>query len=192
MKHGGVSWSLLTALVFSACSGKTLSTVGVLNEGEAGIGLGGEPNVSGAGGKPSAGSGGKPISVGGGDEGKTPGGSEAAGGEPAQPLDACNDNVKNGSESDVDCGGGECEPCFERWHSNGGHDCQSGQCGGPFDNETCEPSHCGDHLLDFDEGDVDCGGADCHRCEPGSRCTAERDCLDNSCQDGFCVLPCQS
>lgn len=49
---------------------------------------------------------------------------------------SCEDGVRNGVETDVDCGGPDCGPCpkGERCLADG--DCETGVCGGP-DSQTC-------------------------------------------------------
>ena len=44
------------------------------------------------------------------------------------PAGTCSDNEKNGSESDVDCGGGACPKCDAGDDCGGGADCASGSC----------------------------------------------------------------
>jgi len=42
--------------------------------------------------------------------------------------DACADGEKNGAETDVDCGGGQCAPCASGQGCGAGADCASGLC----------------------------------------------------------------
>jgi hypothetical protein len=44
----------------------------------------------------------------------------------------CNDGAKDGTETDVDCGGGACPPCGDTLGCGGNGDCQSGICQGGF------------------------------------------------------------
>jgi len=44
-------------------------------------------------------------------------------------VESCSDLVKNGDESDIDCGGG-CAPCAQYQRCNAGADCISGTCAG--------------------------------------------------------------
>ena len=46
--------------------------------------------------------------------------------------------------------------------------------------------HCTDGLLDADESDVDCGGANCALCGLGRACFGGGDCLSGLCINGFC------
>ena len=72
---------------------------------------------------------------------------------------SCDDNILNGDEEDVDCGGGECEPCpvdptcTDGIH-NGGE--EGVDCGGPCSG-VCPT--CGDEAHNGDELGVDCGGS---------------------------------
>ncbi|MFO0759467.1 MAG: LamG-like jellyroll fold domain-containing protein [Byssovorax sp.] len=67
---------------------------------------------------------------------------------------ACNDHAKNGSESDIDCGGA-CPPCVDGSGCGSAADCANGVCVGG----VCQPPTCADHVKNGDETGVDCGGA---------------------------------
>ena len=41
----------------------------------------------------------------------------------------CDDGVQNGQETDIDCGGPDCDPCEQGSHCEVGGDCLSGVCG---------------------------------------------------------------
>ena len=77
---------------------------------------------------------------------------------------SCDDNIANGTESDVDCGGADCEPCQDGSTCLDNADCSSGQCIG----QTCVS--CEDDLRNGAETDIDCGGDICGPCEVNSRC----------------------
>ena len=49
-------------------------------------------------------------------------------------------------------------------------------------------SHCENNLKDFDESDVDCGGAQCGQCGAGRACAEDSDCLSDQCESGFCTV----
>jgi hypothetical protein len=168
------AWFILVVVLGTAgaCAGKRLNTVGNSENGEGG------------------GDAGRVGSSAAGITNQEGGGTDQEGGRTGQDGARCSDGVRNGTESDVDCGGDDCSPCREHQHCNGGGDCESNECGGPTDNDTCEPLHCGNHVQDLDEGDVDCGGEDCDRCEEGQLCELEQDCLTGSCLNGQCVRPC--
>lgn len=67
----------------------------------------------------------------------------------------CFDRAKNGSETDVDCGGDCPTFCAPGQSCNTGTDCESGVCGGQ---QRCEPPRCDDGLQNGDETGRDCGG----------------------------------
>lgn len=95
---------------------------------------------------------------------------------------ACDDRVKNGAETDQDCGGGVCPRCFEGRGCATTEDCVSGVC----DEGVCQLPACIDGKQGGDETDIDCGGA-CDPCAPGQRCGADADCASRVCTDGVCA-----
>ena len=87
----------------------------------------------------------------------------------------CDDETKNGSETDVDCGG-ECEPCGERKLCEANPDCESLTCA----EGRCVTPSCGDGVV-----------SDGEQCDDGNRtntdgCTNE--CIDATCGDGITRL----
>jgi Protein of unknown function (DUF1554) len=91
---------------------------------------------------------------------------------------ACDDNVKNGNESDVDCGG-LCAPCGDAKACSAGPDCASGICSAG----TCAIPSCTDGVKNGTEIDVDCAGS----CAAGS-CKAGQACDDNAqCASQMCA-----
>ncbi|MBR9692928.1 hypothetical protein GOV07_03265, partial [Candidatus Woesearchaeota archaeon] len=92
----------------------------------------------------------------------------------------CEDGVKNGNETGIDCGGpcDACPTCEDGLLNQGEEDVD---CGGPCD--AC-PS-CSDGLLNLDESDVDCGGS-CPPCPLGARCTLPIECESRLCIDATC------
>lgn len=93
-------------------------------------------------------------------------------------LESCSDKQKNGSETDVDCGGTECAACPDGAQCSADQDCASDTCK-PLA-KTCSPATCIDQTQDADETDLDCGGA-CRGCISGQKCLADGDCLSNEC-----------
>lgn len=73
---------------------------------------------------------------------------------------SCDDGIKNGEETDVDCGGTYCDPCTDGQGCVGGHDCVSRSCFAG----RCQPPACDDAVRNGDEVDIDCG-ADCPPCQ---------------------------
>lgn len=98
---------------------------------------------------------------------------------------ACDDNIKNGSESDVDCGG-SCEPCAVAKTCAAGDDCASGICNG-----TCAAPSCSDGVKNGDELDVDCAGAcGAGSCKTGQTCDDSAQCVSQLCAGtNVCIAP---
>jgi hypothetical protein len=82
------------------------------------------------------------------------------------------DQVKNGTETDVDCGGGSCAPCANSKSCVGGSDCTSLSCVAA----KCAAPSCTDQVTNGDETDVDCGGSVCGGCAIGKKCMQTADC----------------
>jgi len=61
-------------------------------------------------------------------------------GECADPT--CEDGVQNGDETDVDCGGPDCQPCSNDGGCGADSDCSSGVC----DDGTCQSPGCSDEV----------------------------------------------
>ncbi len=97
----------------------------------------------------------------------------------------CEDQTKNGSEADVDCGGSNCAKCMGGQTCAANGDCLSNVCGG---NGRCAASLCEDGVKGQQETDVDCGGPTCRPCVLNAVCAADRDCGTGFCSnDG--VMP---
>jgi hypothetical protein len=90
----------------------------------------------------------------------------------------CMDGVKDGSETDVDCGGAICPPCGTGLMCEQGSDCVSTVCDAVM--HTCLSPKCMDGVKDGNETDVDCGGS-CSACPLGKACLATQDCVSNAC-----------
>jgi cysteine-rich repeat protein len=103
------------------------------------------------------------------------------------PAD-CLDNVVNGSETDVDCGGGACAPCADGLGCAIAADCASSVCDPAL--LTCTVATCADAVENQDETDVDCGGATCAPCGPGLGCAVDGDCVGGACSGTLCLATC--
>ena len=120
---------------------------------------------------------------------------------------SCWDGVRNGQETDIDCGGDVCAPCLPA----------SGSCTDPLDSTTCpqlaqaceEDGDCtaecyGDNddndgvvdgvcvsatngVKDGQEGGIDCGFRAVSLCAFNATCTTDDDCATGSCTDGTCA-----
>lgn len=93
----------------------------------------------------------------------------------------CNDNIKNGTEADVDCGLG-CNRCASGKTCGQATDCASNVCTG----NVCAAAACNDNTKNGNETDVDCGGPDCNKCTLTKTCSSPSDCELNYCIDGTC------
>jgi hypothetical protein len=98
----------------------------------------------------------------------------------------CSDGVKNGSETDIDCGGAACSKCGSGKSCGVAGDCSSGVCTAG----QCAAPTCTDTVKNQGESDVDCGGStSCSRCGPGKTCTGGADCTSTLCAGGLCTTP---
>lgn len=98
------------------------------------------------------------------------------------PKPTCTDGVKNGAETDVDCGGPSCEKCGYEGACLGPSDCADGVC----TDLTCAAPTCDDQVTNEDETDVDCGGLQCAACATGKHCLNVMDCASLSCVGNVC------
>lgn len=97
------------------------------------------------------------------------------------PIDHCRDRIKDGDETDVDCGG-SCQACWDGKACAQPTDCQSASCAG-----TCAAASCSDGVRDGFESDIDCG-ATCGKCAAGRVCAGDADCASNSCDNTVSTL----
>ena len=98
----------------------------------------------------------------------------------------CVDAMKNGAETDVDCGGGACPTCALGKVCGVGSDCLSGVCSGG----VCVGVGCTDGVKNGNETDLDCGGPDCGPCADTKLCAASGDCSSSVCSGS--PLTCQA
>ncbi|MBB88505.1 MAG: hypothetical protein CMP06_14605 [Xanthomonadales bacterium] len=96
---------------------------------------------------------------------------------------SCDDGTLNGDETDVDCGGGDCDPCEAPGMCVVDGDCTSQIC----DDGTCAPATCRDGVVNGTETDVDCGGEDCGPCPDDDTCAVGSDCQSLVCTDDVCI-----
>lgn len=109
----------------------------------------------------------------------------------------CTDDMKNGLETDVDCGGGMCPPCGVNDDCNTGTDCTSLVCGGSGSQKTCQAPTCEDGVKNGQETDKDCGGGaplNCPPCGDGKNCNMPTDCQSSvcACEGQNCDPLCQA
>jgi hypothetical protein len=95
----------------------------------------------------------------------------------ASSTPSCTDGIKNGDETDVDCGGGTCPACGYMKGCAAPSDCLDAVC----TNMQCASPSCYDGKLNSDETDVDCGGSLCPPCATGKMCEDGTDCVSKVC-----------
>jgi hypothetical protein len=100
----------------------------------------------------------------------------------------CGDNVSNGDETDVDCGGQLCTSCNAGKRCLVDKDCRSLVCTAG----ACAAASCSDGILNGSESDIDCGGPDCPHCTDGHYCAGGNDCWSRVCNGGTCQMPSSS
>lgn len=94
---------------------------------------------------------------------------------------SCNDSVKNGNETDVDCGG-SCSKCGTAQSCVSGSGCTSGVC----QSGKCKAPTCSDNVKNGNETDIDCGGS-CKKCLTGQTCQWGAECSSGSCYQNKCL-----
>ena len=85
------------------------------------------------------------------------------------------DGVKNGSETDIDCGGTDAPKCEATKACLAATDCFWGFCTGG----TCEGHQPG--RKDGDQTDIDCGGTKSPACDWDKTCAVDKDCTSGAC-----------
>lgn len=96
----------------------------------------------------------------------------------------CSDGVKNGTESDIDCGGG-CPTCVDGRSCVVASDCTSKSCSGTI----CRAPTCTDKVQNGTETDIDCGGGACPPCDTSASCSKASDCKSGLCDGLHCRIP---
>ena len=85
----------------------------------------------------------------------------------------CSNEIRDGDETGIDCGGNECVKCSKDKGCNANSDCLSDFC----DSGICGIADtCSDGILNGNESDVDCGGVCGDKCQLGRSCGIEEDC----------------
>ncbi len=85
------------------------------------------------------------------------------------------DGVKNGTETDIDCGGADAPKCEATKTCTAATDCFWGFC----TSGTCEGHMAG--RKDGDETDIDCGGTKSPACDWDKACALDKDCTSTAC-----------
>ncbi len=93
----------------------------------------------------------------------------------ADPTQAT-DGQKNGTETDVDCGGPDRPKCADGKSCGMGDDCETGIC-----KTTCQTAGPDDGVKNGGETDIDCGGTSGKKCAAGKSCQDHGDCASDGC-----------
>lgn len=102
--------------------------------------------------------------------------------DPVPVVASCSDGLRNGTESDTDCGG-SCGACALFQGCVTAADCIEGVC----TSGACRAPRCDDGVPNGTETDVDCGSS-CPPCATGQMCSTHSDCAEGVCR-GDCSAP---
>jgi hypothetical protein len=98
---------------------------------------------------------------------------------------ACDNQVQDGGESDIDCGGPCAKKCPTQQACKAGSDCASGSCGAI--SHLCVAGACVDQAKSGTETDIDCGGPCSAKCADKKGCKSAGDCQSQVCNGSVCV-----
>ncbi len=98
----------------------------------------------------------------------------------------CTDELHNGMETDVDCGGPDCPGCAAGDSCLSASDCLSRVCD-LGNTDQCLAPTCDDQVDNGEETDVDCGGPVCQMCSEGESCAVPGDCDTGYCYNNLCT-----
>jgi hypothetical protein len=89
----------------------------------------------------------------------------------------CMNNVTDGDETFLNCGGALCVGCMLGKRCLNNSDCISKYCNA----NLCDVSSCDDRITNGDESDIDCGWNCPTKCALDQACNVDADCQDNFC-----------
>ena len=101
----------------------------------------------------------------------------------------CSDDVKNGDETDIDCGGPSCQVCSIGKGCLSNTDCLNDSCLSGRCSDPNEYPSCSDKVKNGGESDIDCGGLCPTRCPLGAECILGTDCASTACVNDICQNP---
>lgn len=118
--------------------------------------------------------------------------SSGTGGEPA----TCVNGIKDGDESDLDCGGSCLTKCHTGSVCKSQDDCTTKVChvaaGANFGVCSFDLISCNNGVQDGNETDLDCGSEECNQCDLNKKCLVDADCVKYlKCKDVSGVTTCQ-
>jgi hypothetical protein len=94
---------------------------------------------------------------------------------------SCMDNKKDGTETDVDCGGAGCSPCDNTKACTGNSDCKSAYCASNVCTACTADAQCGTNNY------CETATGTCKATKtPGSTCGGASECASGFCVDGVC------
>jgi hypothetical protein len=101
---------------------------------------------------------------------------------------SCSNKRLDEDETDIDCGGGVCNPCEHEGDAceTSLRDCSSGMICSPIMHQ-CVPKSCFNGIRERNESDVDCGPNCLLLCSEGSTCELDNECSSNFCHEGKCA-----
>ncbi len=103
---------------------------------------------------------------------------------------ACSDSIKDGDETDVDCGGSCSAKCPSGKACGSSSDCRTSFCV----SGVCKAGNCTDGYINQDETDTDCGGSCSRKCDISQKCKKNTDCETSICSESVCIAegPCSN
>ncbi len=171
------AWVVVSVAVVAACSSSNEEIVGGGLDDDAGAADSGNV-VHDSGGSVGKDSGPKT------DSGTAKDAGHDSGADSGPPSATCGDKIKNGDETDVDCGGTCAQKCALTKGCKGVADCVAGAA---CLMGVCAAQSCMDGMMNGTETAVDCGGASCPGCADGLACKDPADCLSKDCVGAACV-----
>jgi hypothetical protein len=103
--------------------------------------------------------------------------------EASVTLPSSTDGLRNGTETDIDCGGEAAPACRDGKRCLMASDCLSLSCVG----KICAVATANDGIKNAGETDIDCGGMSAPKCGDAKACVAGTDCASQVCTEKKCI-----